>query len=145
MSIHAKTRVVMTGLCVLAVWPLMHAVVVRVTGLSPWEGFGWAMYSVPPRLIDVQVRLLGDGAPLRPAETRPQALTLLSARSDFIERRRALGKRAQPDRLARAVLEVFPKIDAIEIVVEQAGVERSSGMVVLERTDRYEYRREDEW
>ncbi len=71
-------------------------------------------------------------------------MALLSARSDFIERRRALGKRAQPDRLARAVLEVFPEIDAIEIVVEQAGVERSSGMVVLERTDRYEYRREDE-
>ncbi len=64
MSIHAKTRVVVTGLCVLAVWPLMHAVVVRVTGLSPWEGFGWAMYCVPPRVINTIFIALDDGRPI---------------------------------------------------------------------------------
>ena len=53
MTLQAKKRIVIALLLVLAIWPLVHRLLVQTSGLSPWKGAGWAMYCVPGRSIIV--------------------------------------------------------------------------------------------
>ena len=139
MSFEAKQRIVVAVLAVLAAWPPIHHVLVRTTELSPWKGAGWSMYCVPGRSVRIGVNSLDQGEALSLSGSLPAAFQ--RAHSDFVERRKALGRRAEPDGFARAVFDLFPQVDRIEIIVEQTGVDRASARVVSEGVDRYEYQR----
>lgn len=140
MRITTKRSIIAAGLAVFAAWPPVHYAITATTELSPWKGFGWAMYCVPARQVTVRVNPLDGEAPAIPEPAR-QPRGLLRAYVDFVERRRAVGRWARPDAFARAVLEEYPDAAGIEIVVEQAAVDRATATFVLERRDRYEYRR----
>ena len=71
MTIDAKRRIVFIGFVVVTIWPLVHHVIVRSLDMSPWKGFGWSMYCVPPRVTNTYVYSLDDGRPLRLAELTP--------------------------------------------------------------------------
>ena len=140
MTFQAKKRIVIAVLLVLAVWPLVHYVLVQTSGLSPWKGAGWSMYCVPGRSIIVAV-IWPDGQITREdfGEIPP---AVLAAHEDFVLRRRSLGRGA-PDAYARACFEAFGVLEEVEIRVEQAGVDRISALVVSERVDRFHYLRDD--
>ena len=140
-SFEAKQRIVLVFLTVIAVWPPVHHVLVRMTDLGPWKGAAWSMYCVPGRAIRVAIVSEKDDRPLPlgALTNLPPAFQL--AHREFVDRRKALGSWAEPDELARAVFWLFPEEDAIAIMVEQAGVERASAKLFAERFDRYEYHR----
>ena len=91
MSLKTKTRIVVATLLVLAVWPLSHRAIVHMTDMSPWKGFGWAMYCVPKRLIAIQgnpTELLAE----QPAQVPIEVQRVIDrATHKYIERRTALG------------------------------------------------------
>jgi len=91
MEYRTKQRVVKVGLVILAIWPLIHIGVVHSTGLSPWRGFGWAMYTVPVLKVDVGVRHLeGDvGQPTRKGTDR-----VVQSLKRYVKRYQALGANA---------------------------------------------------
>ena len=49
MTYASKQRLAGILLVVLGLWPLAHFFVVRALDLNPWNWFGWAMYTTPPR------------------------------------------------------------------------------------------------
>ena len=132
MTISTKRKIVRIGLVAVAVWPLIHPAVIRMTGISPWKLFGWAMYTVPARQVGIRVISLESGQPLPVGTPRLQTPEFLAAQNDFLDRRRALGRWQRPDRLALVLLDMFPDEPDVEIVVEQAVVDRSSALMILE-------------
>lgn len=142
MSIGTKQRIVWIGLVVFAIWPLVHFGVVRMTELSPWKGFGWAMYCVPGRIIMVRVNSIENGSPLSIARSRYKSPDFLRVFNEFVGKRKAVGAWAEPDDFSRVLFEEFPDVEGVVIVVDQVGIDRTTGLAVVERTDRYPYRRE---
>lgn len=140
-SFDAKRRIVIVFLTVIAVWPLVHHVLVRTTELGPWKGAAWSMYCVPGRAIRIAIVSQKDDRPLPLGALADLPPVFQLAHREFVERRKAIGGWAEPDDLARAVFALFREEDAITIMVEQAGVERASAKLVAERSDRYLYDR----
>ena len=137
MTFEAKERIVVLFLVVLTAWPPVQHLLIRMTDLSPWKFAAWSMYCVPSRSIRIAVISLEDGGQL-PLDT----LMEQGAYLEFINHRKALGRWAEPDGLARATFDLFPEVEGIEIIVEQAGVDRATAMLVAERLDQYEYHRD---
>ncbi len=142
MTFQAKKRIVIALLLVLAIWPLVHRVLVQTSGLSPWKGAGWAMYCVPGRSIIVAVIWPGGERRITREGLGDVPPAVFTAHKDYVNRRKALGRGA-PDAYARACFEAFGVLEEIEIRVEQAGVDRVSALVVSERVDRFFYDRDD--
>ncbi len=142
MTFEAKKRIVIAVLLLLAIWPLVHRLLVQTSGLSPWKGAGWAMYCVPGRSIIVAVIWPGRERRITRDDFGEVPPAVFGAHQDFVLRRKALGRGA-PDAYARACFEAFEVLEEIEIRVEQAGVDRLSALVVSERVDRFFYLRED--
>ncbi len=142
MTFETKKRIVIGVLLVLAVWPLVHHVLVQTSGLSPWKGAGWSMYCVPGRSIIVAVIWPDGERQITREDFGEIPPALLAAHEDFVLRRRSLGRGA-PDAYARAGFEGFGVLEEAEIRVEQAGVDRLSALVVSERVDRFHYHRDD--
>ncbi len=129
MTIETKRRIVWLGLVVLALWPPLHHAIFRRFDLSPWKGFGWAMYCVPPRVINT--------SPV------PERRAIYDAAGEFGRRRAEFGTLVKPKELADVILELYPQLMGVEITVERVAVDRASATFVPERTDRYQYRREN--
>jgi len=142
MTFEAKKRIVIAVLLLLAIWPLVHRLLVQTSGLNPWKGAGWAMYCVPGRSIIVAVIWPGGERRITREDFGEVPPAVFGAHEDFVLRRKALGRGA-PDAYARACFEAFEVLEEIEIRVEQAGVDRLSALVVSERVDRFFYLRED--
>ncbi len=143
MTIETKRRIVWLGLVVLALWPPLHHAIFRRFDLSPWKGFGWAMYCVPPRVINTIPVSLDDGAPVSTARLDdPDRRALYDAAGEFGRWRAEFGTLVKPDDLAEAILELYPKLQGVEIAVERVAVDRASATFVAEPMDRYQYRRE---
>ena len=143
MTIESKRRIVWLGLVVLALWPPLHHAIFRRFDLSPWKGFGWAMYCVPPRVINTSPFSLDDRAPVSTARLNdPQRRAIYDAAGEFGRWRAEFGTLVKPDELADVILELYPQLMGVEITVERVAVDRASATFVPERMDRYQYRRE---
>jgi len=141
MTVESKRRLVLTVIAILGLWPLGHRALVEVTGLSPWEGFGWAMYCVPHRRIAVQADpQFRNGEAPTPAPAELQEM-IRSSLSRYTERRRAMGFWVAPKEYARVLFSAYPELEQLELTVEQHGVDRKTAFIVVQRTDRFVYLR----
>jgi hypothetical protein len=141
MKFHAKRRLVKLSLVVLAVWPLLHIALVRSTGISPWRGFGWAMYTVPVLAVEVGFRPL-EGQPGE--TTRGGKEAAVRALKRYLKHYQALGGYASADHLARTVFAAYPGYERIEISVKQHALDRKTARIVEHRNERLRYRRDGE-
>ena len=144
MTIDTKRRIVLVGFVVVTIWPLVHHVIVRSLDMSPWKGFGWSMYCVPPRSANTYLYSLDDGRPLTLREVTPaQQQALRRAADEFGKWRAEFGPLVEPDAFGQVALDCYPNEQGIELVVEHVAVARSSATFERQRVDRYEYRRSE--
>jgi len=132
----AARRRSMAGIVVcVALWPAVHAALVAHFGTDPWELFGWSMYTVPQRRIQIGVEVERDGAkdPLRAMGAARRRV------QDFARRRTALGRLASTEPLARAILAEDPSIDAVVIVTREVSFDPDTTRIVArDETHRHE-------
>ena len=134
-----KRIAVYTFLVAFTLWPLVHIGLVKRYDVNPWKLAGWGMYSAPQLPAWLQLfALTSDSVGIYELQTVQPALQ--PAVDDFLRRRWGLRQLAEPDTLAQAMLEYYPGIDGVRIVVIQPFLDRHSGMIE-ERTATYEYRR----
>lgn len=135
-----KRRAVVAGLVLLTVWPAAHLFLCRIYDVSPWKLAGWGMYATPrPRTIGMEVYGRGASGSTYEQLTAPTP-TLQIEGTAFLERWRWLGRLAEPDRFAAAVLAARPDWNALRIEAYRSHLDPRTSMVVLLRDDRY-YRR----
>jgi len=143
MRFTTKRSLIMTMLTVLAVWPLVHRVLIPWLDISPWKGFGWAMYCVPERVVLIEVTTWPtDRFPLDEVDLNVSP-ALVRAHGLAIRRRQVLGRWAPPDALARAILAGQPTLSRIEIAIEERGLDRKTARIVVTGGTRFEYDRAD--
>jgi hypothetical protein len=136
-----KRTLVRSALIAFTIWPALHIALVKLYDVNPWKLAGWGMYSAPqlPSLVEV-TGLTPDSVGRYPLRTiQPELAPVLD---DFLLLRRHLGRVIEPADFARALLDYYPAIDGVEIVVVEPVLDLRSGMIV-ERRDRYEYLRAD--
>ncbi len=144
MTIDTKRRIVFLGFVVVTIWPLVHHVIVRSLDMSPWKGFGWSMYCVPPRVTNTYLFSLDDDRPLTLGEVTPaQQQALRRVADEFGKWRAEFGRLVEPDAFGRVALDCYPNEQGIEFVVEDVVVAHSSATFERQRLDRYEYRRSE--
>lgn len=129
MSPTFKTRVLSVSLLILTVWPALHIVLARQTGLSAWKLAGWGMYATP-RLqghgIEVYGRAAGD-IDYRRLSTPSPALHQKGV--EFLERYRWLSTWAKPGALAAAVFASAPQWSEIKINVFEPTLNATTGII----------------
>jgi len=141
MKLTTKQRIVKVGLAILAVWPLIHIGVVHKTGISPWRGFGWGMYTQPVLDVRVGLRSLEADPSSKPSPTPAAKAALLEEMKAYIKHYQALGANAKPGRIARAVLIAYPHFRSFEINTSQYALDTKTALIVEDRSDRFTYRR----
>ena len=141
MRFRTKQRIVKISLAILAVWPLIHIGVVHKTGISPWRGFGWGMYTEPVLDVQVELRPLEADASSKPSPTQAEQAALLGEMKNYIKRYQALGANAKPGRIANAVLSTYPHFRSFEINAFQYALDNKTALIVEDRSDRFTYRR----
>jgi len=134
-----KRRVFLSALLAFTVWPLAQIGLVARYDANPWKLAGWGMYSVPQFPAEVRI-LCHTPDEVGTYELRSIAPTLEPSHLEFLRRRLGLGRLARPTKLAHALLDYYPAIDGVTIVVLQPVLNRSTGMVEEESTP-YEYSR----
>jgi len=134
-----KKRVFLVALLAFTLWPLAQIGLVARYDANPWKLAGWGMYSVPQFPADVRV-LCHTPDEVGTYELWTIAPTLEPLQSKFLRRRLGLGRLARPTELAHALLDYYPAIDGVTIVVLQPVLDRRTGMVEEESTD-YSYSR----
>lgn len=135
----SKRIIVYVFLAAFTVWPLVHIGLVKRFEVNPWKLAGWGMYSAPQLPAWVQLfALTPDSVGIYELQTVQP--TLQPAVDGFLRQRRGLGQLVEPDALARAMLDYYPGIDGVRIVVVQPFLDRHTG-IIDERMTSYEYRR----
>ena len=134
-----KRSVVHTALILFAVWPAVQIGLVKRYDVNPWKLAGWGMYSAPQIPCDVRVfGLTPDTVGIYELKTiQPE---LQPALEEFLRWRRGLRNLAEPDDLARAVLDYYSAIDGVSILVVQPVLNRHTGKIEEESTT-YDYLR----
>ena len=138
MRYQTKQRIIKAGLVALALWPLLHILVVRSTGISPWRGFGWGMYTVPVLEVDLAVNPL-EG--VYAESTEEGQATVIEEMKRYIRAYQALGSNARPDDIAESVFAAYPGLQLIEIEVIQHALDRKTARIVEDRHNQFRYRR----
>lgn len=142
MSFFAKRHLVIGLLVAISLWPLAHHAIVRSTGLSPWKGFGWSMYCVPPRNVRAYVYAAGTDQPLPLEILDPSSQSAVKAAyKRFSDMRAELGPSVTPDIFAVELLRRYRDVAAVDIYVEHRILGRSSARIERESFDRYRYER----
>jgi hypothetical protein len=134
-----KRNIVHSVLVVLALWPMLHIVMVERYDLNAWKFAGWGMYSAPQ--FPARVQLLchtSDEVGLYELRTIQPAVEPEFRR--FLRLRHGLRGLVEPDALARALLDHYSAIDGVDIVVVQPVLDRRTGMIE-EKATTYRYRR----
>jgi len=143
MRFTTKRSLIATMLTVLAVWPLVHRVLIPWLDVSPWKGFGWAMYCVPERDLVIRVTTSRSDQSLLDEADLDESSALARAYSLAFRRRQVLGRWAPPDALARAILAGQPKLSRIKIAIEEHNLDRKTARIVITGITHFEYERAD--
>jgi hypothetical protein len=135
-----KVNVAAGVVLLVALWPLVHRVLVARFDVNPWKLGGFAMYATPAPPLVVAVFGLRDGKLVR---VTPQTLPL--AQRDALRRfeieRHALGELRRPDALAREILAADASLDQLSVVVQRTTLDRASARLASERMQ-YSYDRD---
>ncbi len=135
MSYRAKQRVVAGALVVLALWPLAHVALVRALDLNPWNWFGWAMYTTPPKRLTASV-VDPDGRPLdRSRMTPAQTSRMLDAYAAFSDWYMEIPAAASLDDFASSCLQPFPEHESITIHLYGISVDRRTATVTKQEVE----------
>ncbi len=136
MSLAAKRRLVMVALILLAIWPGAHYAIVQATDMSPWKGFGWAMYTRPSFPGTTRLTAL-DQESGQLATLNLRDLGPLSARefTRFHARWRRLGRLADPTAAARRLLVERPTTRSLTVASTTQQLDERG--YVEDRTDRW--------
>jgi hypothetical protein len=121
-----KRRALGVFLLLFALWPLGHFALARRYEIDPWKLFGWAMYCAPGPMKTVRVVGLGPQRELRRFDMRrytPEERALVDG---FRERRRALGRLARPEALARGMLALHPELEGVVVAVFALELDRET-------------------
>ena len=134
-----KRNIVQALLVVLALWPMLHIVLVERYDLNAWKLAGWGMYSAPQFPARVQLLCLtSDEVGRYELGTIRPALEPEFRR--FLRLRHGLRGLVAPDALAEALLNYYSAIDGVEIIVVQPALDRQTGMIE-ESSTTYRYSR----
>ena len=142
-SSSLRIKLTLGLVALLAVWPLAHFFVVKAMRLSPWNFYGWAMYTKPNDHVRAETfnlqgePLLGDGI------TAQQLNELQKAYLDWGLRQVAIGSNQQPIEYARGVLQLKPDWEGIVIKAERVGLDNRSGFYTILETMEFTYRRDE--
>lgn len=137
MRFATKKRLVRIGFIAFAIWPPIQMALCTGFDVSPWKLFAWGMYAVPQVEPSARVLELQDGRPIAfDMDRLPPALKIELRRFEL--HRLALGKLKPPDDIAREVLEEFPELEGVAILVSDKKLNRSSAIVEMQ-TETYAY------
>lgn len=126
----------------LAVWPLMHILLVHQFGANPWKLAGWGMYATPfTPGPGIRLYELGEGEPkeLDLGEAVGDSKEIWESLSEFLERRAVFGRLAEPEDLARRIL-AQGSAEHLLVRVETRFIDRKTGERTTRATD-YRYSR----
>lgn len=142
-SLVTKRRIVLAVLILTTIWPMTHHVIVRAFDhLSPWKGFGWSMYCVPYRAVNVRFYAVDERRELYPdIAIPPMRAQVADALREFAKRRTVFGYRAVPDEFGAVLLNAFPMIRAVRIEVVEHVVDHETARMTRDRDDQYVYER----
>ena len=138
MIYRLKKAIVIGLLVVITLWPAAHHVIVRRYGLNPWKWFGWSMYTVPPKQLQVRPLSGATGRQLPfNALSAEQQRDLMASYNAFGDRHNELGRWVRPDEFARALFDCYPDEDHIDLVVQRFGLDRETAM--YQRVEEYTF------
>lgn len=135
-----KRRLVLTLLATLALWPLVHRVLVARYDLNPWKLAGFAMYTTPTPPVLVVV-LHDAGGRLAALDERALPVPARRALDRFRAERHALGRLRRPDDLARALFRARPDLDVLVVLVQRIQLDPATARMTSVR-ERFAYERE---
>jgi hypothetical protein len=136
-----RARAIAAIVALVALWPLVHRVLVVELDVNPWKLGGFAMYTTPrpPLLVVLFTR---QGEHLAPIDERTLPTHVRRQLHSFRARRHALGKRVQPDELARALFDARPRLEGLLVVVQNMRLDRETARMISTK-DHFAYTRAD--
>ena len=145
MKLETKKRILIATLYASFAWPLVHYGLVRTLDLNPWNWWGWAMYTTPPRRVQASAVSTDDGLDLDMSRiSRQAAQRVKAAYNAFSLERMEYGTLREPTDFARTLLEAFPDEGGVRIVVRSVLVDPRTGMVEAGSGQEFTYLRSND-
>lgn len=135
MNSARKQRILSIALAAFALWPALHHIATVTFDMNPWKLFGWSMYCVPRRWVDVDITLRDESGG-RPLEYRQNEADLTALVDDYANRRWVYGHLQPPDRVAKRLFAKYPDASEFTIYVHQLSFDRASSFY---RRQSFEY------
>lgn len=124
-----KQRILLAALVLLTIWPAIHIVIAKRTGMSSWKLAGWGMYAVP-RLKPFTMEIYGRSDPARGFERLVQpSLEVRICATDTLRAYRWLSTLTRPHRLADAVFDALPRWTELKISMFEPILIAETGMI----------------
>ncbi len=138
--IRAKKRILFGILSVLAVWPLLHYVMVETFEMDRWRFCGFAMYATPSTYQWVHIIELRADREVNLHESwfRSETRKLFK---EYLKKRSTLGKLAPPHELAEAILAELPDMEGLKIILIRDDISPRTSRIVPHPGTAYIYRR----
>ena len=126
-----RSRALAGLLLFVALWPILHRVLVARYELNPWRLGGFAMYSTYVKTIVALAEPTEGGLrPLAEASLDPESLAVLER---FRQDRSVLGRLRPPHDVARAVFRERPELRRLVVVVQRLALDPESARMVSGR------------
>jgi len=135
MDIAKKQRLLVLALACFALWPAVHHVATVSFDMNPWKLFGWSMYCVPRRWVDVAI-VMRDTSGEHPLEYHQGQADLAAVVDDYANRRWVYGWPYTPDRVAKRLFAKYPDASQFTIHVHQLSFDRATSRY---RRETFEY------
>lgn len=123
------------------VWPLVHFALCKTFDINPWKFYGFAMYTVPMRQIELSYVGFTNGEPERINPYRNE--NVKDEANRFYRNVWILGKLYPPHLLADQLLDEFPQYEEILVVEGVYRINRETKLMDLYQRQ-YRYSRPDE-
>lgn len=124
-----KQRVILATLVLFTIWPLIHIVIAKRTGMSSWKLAGWGMYAMPrlkPLTMEVYGRSDGTSSFERLVQPSPEVrVQAIGTMEDY----RWLSTLTRPDRLADMVFDAQPRWIELKITMFEPLLIPETGMI----------------
>jgi hypothetical protein len=138
--IRTKKRILFAILGLLAIWPLVHVVLVARLELDPWRFCGFAEYATPSEYQQIfMIELRGD------MEVHLHHSWFTRDTRDVYRRyrkqRTTFGKLAPPHELAEAILAERPDIEGLKILLARDRISAETSHSVTTPATAFVYRR----
>ncbi len=132
-------RGVALALALFTAWPMVHIVLTAVVGSDAWKLGGFGMYATPRPAV--QLRLEVDtGQGMQPYAPMSLDGALQRQYLETQESLAILGSWASPQPFAQAILDRYPTVQTVDVVVDTTVMDPERATLVT-RTSRFTYGR----